>query len=95
MDIDPPAADVLEGGQSFTGLDATALDFWRFAMSDLRTNNVRGYLAEFLVARAVGATGARVEWDPPVLYEELRSTICATANRRAVDPPRPFVGRTE
>lgn len=32
-------------------------------MSDLRTNNVRGYLAEFLVARAVGATGQRVEWD--------------------------------
>ena len=33
-------------------------------MSDLRTNNVRGYLAEFLVARAVGAPGPRVEWDP-------------------------------
>ena len=32
-------------------------------MSDLRTNNVRGYLAEFLVARAVGAPGPRVEWD--------------------------------
>ena len=25
---------------------------------------MRGYLAEFLVARAVGATGSRVEWDP-------------------------------
>lgn len=33
-------------------------------MNDLRTNNVRGYLAEFLVARAVGSTAARVEWDP-------------------------------
>ena len=33
-------------------------------MSDLRTNNVRGYLAEFLVARAVGSPSARVEWDP-------------------------------
>lgn len=32
-------------------------------MSDLRTNNVRGYLAEFLVARAVGSAGRRVEWD--------------------------------
>lgn len=32
-------------------------------MSDLRMNNVRGYLAEFLVARAVGAIGTRVEWD--------------------------------
>ena len=32
-------------------------------MSDLKTNNVRGYLAEFLVARAVGASTSRVEWD--------------------------------
>lgn len=32
-------------------------------MSDLRMNNVRGYLAEFLVARAVGALGPRLEWD--------------------------------
>ncbi len=32
-------------------------------MSDLRTNNVRGYLAEFLVAKAVGAHGPRLEWD--------------------------------
>ncbi len=26
-------------------------------------NNVRGYLAKFLVARAVGAVGTRIEWD--------------------------------
>ena len=32
-------------------------------MSDLRTNNLRGYLAEFLVAEAVGAKQRRVEWD--------------------------------
>lgn len=32
-------------------------------MSDLKTNNVRGYLAEFMVARAVGAVAPRVEWD--------------------------------
>lgn len=32
-------------------------------MSDLRMNNVRGYLAEFLVAKAVGAEGPRLEWD--------------------------------
>jgi hypothetical protein len=64
MDIDPPAAEALEAGEAFIGLEATVLDCWRFAMSDLRTNNVRGYLAEFLVARAVGATGARIEWGP-------------------------------
>lgn len=32
-------------------------------MSDLKVNNVRGYLAEFLVARAVGANTPRAEWD--------------------------------
>lgn len=43
---------------------ATVLDFWRFAMSELRMNNVRGYFGEFLVARAVGAALPRTEWDP-------------------------------
>ena len=34
-------------------------------MSDLRMNNVRGYLAEFMVATATNsATPARVEWAP-------------------------------
>ncbi|MFB9311647.1 hypothetical protein [Nocardioides plantarum] len=64
MTFDPPAAAGLSGTESFDGLDASILDFWRYAMSDLRTNNVRGYLAEFLVARAVESRGARVEWDP-------------------------------
>lgn len=64
MTFDPPHCVDLTGAEPFDGLDASVADFWRFAMSDLRTNNVRGYLAEFLVARAVGATAARVEWDP-------------------------------
>ena len=51
-----PPAQPLSGDEHFLGLDATVRDFWAFAMSDLRMNNVRGYLAEFLVARAVGAT---------------------------------------
>lgn len=59
----PPPVRPLQPEDAFAGIDATVLDFWRFAMSDLKTNNVRGYLAEFLVARAVGATGPRVEWD--------------------------------
>lgn len=53
----------MSGAESFTGLDATLVDFWRFAMSDLRTNTLRGYLAEFLVAQAMGADTTRVEWD--------------------------------
>ncbi|MFG2895266.1 hypothetical protein [Streptomyces sp. NPDC048248] len=53
----------MSGAESFTGLDATLVHFWQFAMSDLRTNTVRGYLAEFLVSRAMGAEKTRVEWD--------------------------------
>lgn len=61
--IRPPRLPPLRGDEPFRGLDATVRDFWAFAMSDLRTNNVRGYLAEFLVATAVGAGGSRIEWD--------------------------------
>ena len=39
------------------------VDFWRWAMSDLRMNTIRPMLAEFLVARAVGdPQRVRVEW---------------------------------
>lgn len=64
MTFDPPPALTLSGAETFNGLEASVVDFWRFAMNDLRTNNVRGYLAEFLVARALGSLAARVEWDP-------------------------------
>lgn len=47
----------LTGDEPFRGVDATVRDFWAYAMSDLLMNNVRGYLAEFLVAKAVGASG--------------------------------------
>ncbi len=64
MTFDPPPAPRLTGAEPFGGMDAAVVDFWRFAMNDLRTNNVRGYLAEFLVALAIGSTAARVEWAP-------------------------------
>jgi hypothetical protein len=58
-----PAASALTGDEELVGIGATVRDFWQFAMSDLRMNNIRGYLAEFLVVRAVGASASRVEWD--------------------------------
>ncbi|CAG7574226.1 hypothetical protein FB554_2397 [Barrientosiimonas humi] len=61
--IQASAVEPLTGDEELAGTNATVRDFWAFAMGDLRTNNVRGYLAEFLVAKAVGATGRRVEWD--------------------------------
>jgi hypothetical protein len=45
--------------------DGRVLDFWRWALGDLRMNNARGYLVEFLVAKALGdRSPVRVEWGP-------------------------------
>ena len=52
------------GHEPFIGMDATVLDFWQWAVSDLRMNTTRSMLAEFFVAVAVGSTATkRVEWD--------------------------------
>ncbi len=52
----------LEGSQQFS-FGPTVLEFWQWAMSDVRMNTVRGYLAEFMVARATGdPRKARIEW---------------------------------
>lgn len=60
----PAPAQALEGTDPFAGLDATVVDFWRWAFSDLRDNTVRGVLAEFLVAAALGRTETRRKgWD--------------------------------
>ncbi|MFI7393273.1 hypothetical protein [Streptomyces tendae] len=43
---------------------ATLGDFWSWACSDLASNTMRGVLAEYLVATALGAAaGTRTEWD--------------------------------
>lgn len=62
--LTPPDPIPLRVDEPIAGTGATVLDFWRFALSDLKMNNARGYFAEFLVARAVGSTACRVEWDP-------------------------------
>jgi hypothetical protein len=56
------------GAEPFTvgnvALGFTVLDFWQWSSSDLVGNALRGHVAEFLVARAVGATNSvRNEWD--------------------------------
>lgn len=64
MNLKPPHPIArVNGSEEFDGVDTTVADFWRWAFSDLRMNNVRGILAEFLVAKAVGATEApKEEW---------------------------------
>lgn len=63
----PPALAQLTGREKFTGMEShstTVKDFWRFALGDLRMNNARGYLAEFIVGKALGIENLkRVEWD--------------------------------
>lgn len=79
--IDAPKLPPLRGDEPFIGAgDATVLDFWRFAMSDLRTNNTRGYLAEFLVTRSLGVVAERVEWDDfDVLWDGVKIEVKSSA----------------
>ncbi|MFC4034457.1 hypothetical protein ACFO3J_23695 [Streptomyces polygonati] len=59
----PPPVEPLRGHEPVLGVPGAAvIDFWRFAMPDLRVNNTRGLFAEFLVHRAVGSHRPRVEW---------------------------------
>lgn len=54
----------LTGEEHFSDRSSSVLDFWRWAFSDLRTNIVRGVLAEYLLARAVGdPSPLREAWD--------------------------------
>jgi hypothetical protein len=47
-----------------TNLDMPLLQFWQWSQSNLLTNTLRGHLAEFIVASALGLSETvRVEWD--------------------------------
>jgi hypothetical protein len=90
--LQPPAAPDLTGDERFVGLDATVRDFWRFAMGDLRMNNARGYLAEFLVAQALGlGSVSRIEWDAYDLLVdgEIRVEVKSSAYLQAWEQRQP------
>lgn len=60
----PPVPGLLTGEEVIAGASSTVRDFWSWALSNLRANTVRGTLAEYLVACAVGSGGhPRIEWD--------------------------------
>ena len=64
----PPRATRKPGTEPFRcgglPLNRTLLDFWRWSASDLVGNALRGVLAEYIVACALGLPDeARVEWD--------------------------------
>ena len=48
--------------------DSDLLDFWRWSSSDLVSNVTRGVLAEYIVARAVGVSTAKVR-DPWAAFD--------------------------
>lgn len=58
-----PPPEALTGDEAFIGLDARVRDFWSYALRDLRSNTTRGILAEWFVARAVGATQLLDDWN--------------------------------
>jgi hypothetical protein len=49
-----PSAQLHCDGQALAS-GGTVLDLWAWAMSDLRDNTNRGFLAEFIVGKAIGA----------------------------------------
>lgn len=66
-DLGPITARRCAGNEPFHDqnreLGFDLLDFWRWSASDLVSNATRGVLAEYLVAKAVGAgDGVRQEW---------------------------------
>ncbi len=62
--IEPTPVVPLSGEERFSETDATVADFWRWGFSDLRENILRGVMAEFLVARALGTRqSTRAAWD--------------------------------
>ena len=73
----PRPATPLEPGHVFGGSGVTVGEFWRWAYSDLRSNVVRGVLAEFLVAKALA--------DPSPLRDAWDNHDVTTANGLKVE----------
>lgn len=72
---------IYTGDEHFTseGMPANYLlsDFWAWQASDLLNNTLRGVLAEFIVAKALGldTSGARKDWDAYDLLADGRWRI--------------------
>ena len=88
----PPTAQPLVGEAKFIGMagDPRVQDFWQFALGDLRMNNARGYLAEFLVGKALNIEPlARIEWDSfDLLFNGITIEVKSSAYLQAWDQRR-------
>lgn len=75
-------------------VDGTALDFWRWAYSDIKSNTLRGIFAEWLVARLLNLPlPQRVEWEsydlvtPSGVRIEVKSAAHRQVWHEPGDPP--------
>lgn len=89
--MEPPTPELMTGDEPIVGTDASVRDFWAWALSNLRTNTVRSLLGEYLVARAVNASGhQRIEWDSfDVRIPEGRIEVKSSAYLQAWEQRRP------
>jgi hypothetical protein len=88
----PARTKTLSGDEEFTGMaGATVRDFWQFALGDLRMNNARGYLAEFLVGKALGIPNLkRIEWDSyDLLIGDITVEIKSSAYLQSWEQKKP------
>jgi hypothetical protein len=99
--LTPRAVEPLTGQERFGDDELTVLEFWRWAFSDLRTNIVRGVLAEFLVAKAVGdPSPLRQAWDnfdvttPSGIHVEVKSSAYLQSWRQREHSRIVFTGLT-
>jgi hypothetical protein len=100
LGLTPLPKHALTGDEPFVGVAAaTVRDFWSFALSDLQSNVTRGVLAEFLVARAVGAKeNLRATWDnydvtaPDGTRIEVKSAAYLQSWRQQTHSPIRFTG---
>ncbi|WP_417898031.1 hypothetical protein ABN702_17415 [Bacillus haimaensis] len=72
---------LLKPESKIMGTNQTILDFWQWGFSNLRTNNLRGILAEFIVGTALGCLNQpRVEWDAfDLIYNEMKVEVKSSA----------------
>lgn len=80
------------GSETFCGADFALLEFWQWSSSDLLNNALRGKLAEFLVAKAIGAAdGIRTEWDAVDVISPsgIRIEVKCAAYVQSWTQPRP------
>ena len=82
----------VEGGRiaddAPVGHSMTVLDFWRWSASDLLSNTMRGIVAEYIVAKALGLTDQpREEWRAYDLERRSKLQNLSALSSRLDDVP--------